>query len=133
LRKQCEENRSNWYRATVGTITKAHRAYEEAIRGVAEAREALADEVALHDWIMGGAGASPILDTLGTQNGRESLSFTRVLQSLSEDAEQVATHLPEPQPRMPWSLIKGRVEALQTQGLSREEALHQTSSEWGGD
>jgi hypothetical protein len=46
--------------------------YEEAIRGIAEAREALADEVALHDWIMGGAGASPILDTLGVKNGRRA-------------------------------------------------------------
>jgi hypothetical protein len=100
---------------------------------VAEARETLAGEVALSDWIGGGAGASPIRDTLAAQNGRESLSFSRVLRALNADAEQVASHLPEPRSRTPWRLIKDQAEALQSQGLSREESLRATGPEWGGE
>jgi hypothetical protein len=125
-----EQNRSAWSRDTIGAITKAHRAYTEAVRAVGAARDVLADEVALVSWIRGGTGASPVTDTLPP----EGLSFTRVLRMLHEDAKRVATHLPEVEPRPSWQQVKARAEALITQGLSREEALGQAGGpEWGGE
>jgi DNA repair exonuclease SbcCD ATPase subunit len=134
LQKLCEQNRTGWYRDTLAAIGKAHRIYEEAIEAVAQAREGLADEVALADWIRGGVGVSPIVDTLAAQNGGEALSFSRVLQALNADAEQVAGHLPEPEPRVSWQRVREHAEALVGQGLSREEAVKQAGSpEWAGD
>jgi hypothetical protein len=123
-----------WYRDTLAAIAKAHGAYQEAIRTLAVAREALADEVALADWIRGGVGVSPILDSLAGRNGAEALSFTRILGALGADAEQVAGHLPEPEPRLSWARVKEHAEALVGQGMSREEAVKQASgTAWGGD
>jgi hypothetical protein len=134
LQKLREQNRSGWYRDTLSAIGKAHRIYEEAIDAVAQAREGLADEVALADWIRGGVGVSPIVDTLAARNGREALSFSRVLQALNADAEQIAGHMPEPEPRVSWQRVRDHAEALVGQGLSREEAVKQAGgSEWAGD
>jgi hypothetical protein len=134
LQKLRQQNRSAWYKATLAAIAKAHRAYEEAIAGMAEAREGLADEVGLADWLMGGAGVSPIVDGLASRNGGEALSFSRILQALNADAEQVAGHLPEPEPRVSWQRVRDHAEALVGQGLTREEAVKQASgTAWGGD
>lgn len=76
------------------------------------------------DWIRGGVGVSPIVDTLARSRG-EALSFSRVLKALNADAEQVAGHLPEPKPRMSWQRVREHAEALVGQGLSREEAVKQ--------
>jgi hypothetical protein len=134
LQKLCEQNRPGWYRDTLAAIGKAHWVYEEAIDAVARAREGLADEVALADWIRGGVGVSPIVDTLAARNGGEALSFSRVLQALNADAEQVTGHLPEPEPRVSWRRVREHAEALVGQGMSREEAVKQASgSGWGSD
>ena len=134
LQKISEQNRPGWYRDSLAAIGKAHRIYEEAIDAVAQAREGLADEVALADWIRGGVGVSPIVDTLAAAGGGEALSFSRVLQALNADAGQVAGHLPEPEPRVSWRRVREHAEALVGQGMSREEALKQASSSgWGSD
>jgi hypothetical protein len=133
LQKLREQNPA-WYRDTLAAIAKAHRAYQEAIRTLAVAREALADEVALADWIRGGVGVSPIVDTLAARNGGEALSFARILGALGADAERVAGHLPEPEPRVSWQRVREHAEALVGQGLTREEAVKQAGGpEWGGD
>jgi hypothetical protein len=134
LQKLCEQNRPNWFRDTLAAIGKAHRTYEEAIDAVAQAREGLADEVALADWIRGGVGISPIVDTLAARDGGKALSFDRVLRVLNADAEQIAGHLPEPEPRVSWQRVREHVEALVGSGMSREEAVRQASdSGWAGD
>jgi hypothetical protein len=47
--------------------------------------------------------------------------------------EEIATHLREPEPRLPWTRIKDHAEALVGQGLSREEAVqHAGHTEWAG-
>jgi hypothetical protein len=90
LQKLCEQNRPGWYRDTLAAIGRAHRIYQEAIDAVAQAREGLADEVALADWIRGGVGVSPIVDTLAARNGGEALSFSRVSScSLRHDPQGV--------------------------------------------
>lgn len=134
LQKLLTQNRSSWYRDTLAAITKAHQNYERAIAAVAQAREELADEVGLADWIRGGVGASPIRDSLAAQNGAEALSFSRVLQALNADAAQVAGHLPEPDPRVSWQRVREHAESLVGQGLTREEAVKQASGfGWGGE
>jgi hypothetical protein len=127
IAKLRRSNWTAWYRDTLGAIAKAHRVYAEAVQAVAESREALADEVALAGWLRSGSSASPLVDGLGGSD----LSFARVLQALHEDAEQTASHLREPEPRLPWKRISERVEALVGTGLTREEALKQ--ADWGGE
>jgi hypothetical protein len=136
LRKLRVDNRSAWRKATIGTIAKAHLAYEESIRGVEAAREALVDEVALAGWIADGIGASHVVDRLGGQiSNTNALSFSQVVRSLHEDAEQIASHVRDPEPRESFRRIRDRAEALQALGLSREEAVQHASpsSEWGGE
>ena len=128
------ENRSAWHKDTLAQIARAHAAYEEVIRLLGERREALADEVALAGWVSDGIGVSPIRDALsgrtGPVNGREPLSFGRVLSELDEDAMNIATHLREIERSSTWSLMK-RAEALVGKGLTREEALKQVErGEW---
>jgi hypothetical protein len=99
LRKLRVDNRSAWRKSTIGTIVKAHLAYQESIRRVEAAREALADEVALDGWVTDGIGASHVLDRLGGEiSNTSALSFAQVVCSLNEDAEQIASHLREPEP-----------------------------------
>jgi hypothetical protein len=136
LRKLRDENRSAGRKATFSTIAKAHLAYEESIRRVEAARDALADEVALAGWITDGIGASHVVDRLGGQISDTSpLSFSQVLRSLNEDAEQIALHLRDLEPRASFKRFRDRAETLQALGLSRAEAVQQASpsSEWGGE
>jgi hypothetical protein len=133
LRKLRVDNRSAWRKSTIGTIVKAHLAYQESIRRVEAAREALADEVALDGWVTDGIGASHVLDRLGGEiSNTNALSFAQVVRSLNEDAEQIASHLREPEPSVPFKRLRDRAEALQTLGLSRAEAVEHVSpsSEW---
>ena len=132
------ENRRAWRKATFSTIAKAHLDYQESIRKVEAAREALADEVALEGWISDGIGVSVVVDRLGGRiSDTSALSFSQVVRSLNEDAEQIATHLRDPEPQVPFKRLRDRAEALQAGplGLSRAEAVQHAShsSEWGGE
>ncbi|MBA2360809.1 MAG: hypothetical protein H0V79_07770 [Actinobacteria bacterium] len=121
------ENAMPWRRDVLGKITEAHGAYEASIREVERCREALADEVALHGWITDGIGVSPVRDALSgrTAEGREPLSFGRVLRELTEDAGQIATYLRDlPGPVSARSIMRG-AEALVGPDVTREEALNQ--------
>jgi hypothetical protein len=135
LDKLRAENRSAWRKDALAKIAAAHSAYEESIRLLEQRREQLAGEVALHGWIADGIGVSPIRDSLSgrtaTVNGREPLSFARVLGELDEDASWIATHLGEVDAPSAWSLMK-RAEALVGKGTTREQALKQLG-DWGGD
>jgi hypothetical protein len=129
LDKLRAENRSAWRKDSLAKIAKAHGDFEESIRLVEQCREALADEVTLHGWIADGIGVSPIRDSLSgrvgrTQDGREPLSFSRVLRELNEDATNIATFLSEIDTSSAWSLMK-RAEALVGKGTTREQALKQ--------
>jgi hypothetical protein len=132
LDKLRAENRSAWRKDSLAKIAEAHIAYEASIHQVEQCREALADEVALYGWIGDGIGVSPIRDALSGRNapvnGREPLSFARVLSELNEDAVQIATHLREFETQSAWSLMK-RAEALVGKGTTREQALKQVG--WG--
>lgn len=64
-------------------------------------------------------------DLRGSDRRGRPCSFSRVLKALNADAEQVAGHLPEPEPRMSWQRVREHAEALVGQGLSREEAVKQ--------
>jgi hypothetical protein len=127
------ENSKGWIKDTIAAIAEAHSEYEDSIRRVAECREALADEVALAGWIRDGLGISPIRDALSgrdtrTRDGREPLSFGRVLNELDEDAMNIATHLREIQPASAWSAMR-RIEALVGTGVTREQAAKQVGWE----
>jgi hypothetical protein len=129
LDKLRAENRSAWRKDSLAKITEAHLAYEASIRLLEQRREALADEVALHGWIADGIGGSPIRDALSgrvgrTNDGREPLSFNRVLRELDEDGMNIATFLSEIDTSSAWSLMK-RAEALVGKGTTREQALEQ--------
>jgi hypothetical protein len=135
LDKLRAENRSAWRKEALDKIAEAHGAYEASIREVEQRREALADEVALHGWLTDGIGVSPIRDALSGRvapvDGREPLSFARVLRELDEDATQIATYLRDlPGPPSAWSVMK-RAEALVGEGATREEALKQVGG-WDG-
>jgi hypothetical protein len=133
LNKLRAENRSAWSKDSLAKIAEAHLAYEASIRQVEQRRDALADEVALHGWIADGIGVSPIHDALsGRDNGREPLSFARVLRELNEDALSIATHLREIDVSSPWALMK-RAEALVGKDTTREQALKliDPHREWG--
>jgi hypothetical protein len=138
IRRLRNENGPAWRREQFRTIAKKHAAYEKGIRELEEAREALADEVALAGWIVDGRGIPPVNDSLidrdAAAEGRPPLSFSRVLHSLREDAGEIATHVGESEVRMPWEQVKAHVEALVGQGLSRKEALQRAGRmEWGGE
>lgn len=135
LDKLRAENRSAWRKEALAEIAEAHVAYEASIRLLEQHREALADEVALHGWIADGIGVSPIYDALSSRNvpvnGREPLSFARVLSELNEDAMSIATHLREIDAPSAWSLMK-RAEALVGKDTTREQALKQVGyPDWG--
>lgn len=136
LDKLRADNRSAWRKEQLGKIAEAHRAYEDSIRLVAERREALADEVALHGWLADGVGVSPIRDSLSgrtaTVNGREPLSFARVLSELDQDATAIASYLGEIDEPSAWSMMR-RAEALVGKGATREEALKELDAGrgWG--
>jgi hypothetical protein len=135
LRELCARN-ATWRGDTLRSIVKARLDYQEAIAALEAAREALGDEVSLIGWLANGDMASPVNDRLAGHvavDGQPSLSFTQVLLALSADAEEIATHLREPEPRLPWTRIKDHAEALVGQGLSREEAVqHAGHTEWAG-
>jgi hypothetical protein len=138
VRRLRSENGPAWRREQFRAIAKAHAAYRADIRRLEAARETLADEVALVAWIVDGKGISPVTDALidraGVAEGRPPLSFSRVLYSLNEDAEEIATHVGESEVLLPWQRVKAHVEALVGQGLSRQEALRQAhGTEWGGE
>jgi hypothetical protein len=129
LDKLRAENRSAWRKEALAKIAEAHSAYEQSIRLLAERREALADEVALHGWIADGIGVSPITDSLSGRiapgrDGRQPLSFSRVEGELNDDAMSIATHLREIDAPSAWSLMK-RAEALVGKDTTREQALKQ--------
>ena len=139
LDKLRAENRSAWRKDALAGIAKTHSAYEESIRRLAECREALAAEVALHGWVADGIGVSPITDSLSgrtttARDGRAPLSFSRVEGELNEDAMSIATHLREIDTQSMWSLMR-RAEALVGKGVTREQALKQVDphGDWDND
>lgn len=137
LRELCSRN-GPWRFETMRTIAKARTEYQESIRRLEDARESLADEVSLFGWLRTGDVASPVRDALSghiaAADGRPPFSFAQVVLALSADAEDIASHLREPEPRLPWSRIKDHAEALAGQGLSREEAVqHAGRSGWGDE
>ena len=136
LRELCAAN-GDWRSETLRAIAKKRSAYQKSIAQLEPDREALADEVALIGWLADGGSASPANDTLSggvTANGRPAYSFNQLLLALNEDAEEIATHLREPGPRLPWQRIKSQAEALIGSGLSREEAMrHAGPSGWGDE
>jgi hypothetical protein len=77
LRKLRNENRSACRKSTIATIAKAQLDYQESIRRVEAAREALADEVALDGWIMDGVGASHVLDVSAARSATAARSRSR--------------------------------------------------------
>jgi hypothetical protein len=129
------ENRTAWRKDVLAKIAEAHGAYEASIREVERCREALADEVGLAGWLSDGIGVSPIRDALSGRiapvEGRDPLSFARVLRELNEDAAQIASHLRDvPGPMTAWEMTK-RTEALVGEGATREEAVRRLG--WGED
>jgi hypothetical protein len=139
LNKLRAENRSAWRKEALAKIAEAHSAYEQSIRLLAERRETLADEVALHGWIADGIGVSPIRDSLSGRtttgrDGRQPLSFSRVEGELNEDAMSIATHLREIDASSAWSLMR-RAKALVGKDTTREQALKQVDPHggWGND
>jgi hypothetical protein len=123
------ENRTAWRKDVLAKVAEAHGAYEASIREVERRREALADEVGLAGWLSDGIGVSPIRDALSGRTapveGRDPLSFARVLRELNEDAGQIASYLRDlPGPMTAWEMTK-RAEALVGEGATREQAVKQ--------
>jgi hypothetical protein len=139
IRRLRNENNSAWRRQQFRAIAKAHAAYQETIRQLEQARETLADEVALVAWIVDGVGVSEVNDSLSGRKttdatGSPPLSFSEVLRRLNEDADDISLYSAESEARLPWQRIRGHVEALVATGLSPEEALKQAGpAEWGSE
>jgi hypothetical protein len=65
-------------------------------------------------------------------NGREPLSFARILSELDQDATAIASYLGEIDEPSAWSMMR-RAEALVGKGATREEALKELDAGrgWG--
>lgn len=103
LRSLCSRN-ATWRGETQRSIVKARSAYQAAIAGLEAAREGLADEVGLLDWLRSGSVASSVNDKLSGHiaaeaDGRRALQFSDVVAALTADAEDIAPYLAAPERR----------------------------------
>ena len=59
---------------------------------VQEAREALSNEATMVAWLDSGSSGEAATDPLGGRQGLNPISFTRTLEALRQDCEQLANH-----------------------------------------
>jgi hypothetical protein len=85
-------NKDAWRRRAMQELARANARYQESISALQEAREALSNEATMVAWLDSGSSGEAATDPLGGRQGLDPISFTRTLEALRQDCEQLANH-----------------------------------------
>jgi hypothetical protein len=115
--RRVQQNKSGWYRLTLGDLTKAEGRYLAAIDELGAARDGLSDAASLLRWISAGGAATAeaandsLAGRVGTDiaNPGPPVSFSATIAELRRDAQRLSdspAELEDPRPmRVAWERI----------------------------